>query len=47
MGTLDLDNHHQSLAADRSLDLTCWGWGHFCLKCFEAVGWVTGRASGL
>jgi len=23
MGTLDLDNHYQSLAADRSLDLTC------------------------
>jgi len=23
MGTLDPDNHHQSLAADRSLDLTC------------------------
>ena len=25
MGTLDLDNHHQSLAADRSFDLTCPG----------------------
>jgi len=24
-----------------------WGICHLCLQCFDTVGWVSGRASGL
>ena len=32
------------LASFKSKLLTC---GYYCLQCFDAVGWATGRASGL
>jgi len=34
---------HWSVVLSRSLNLFYW----MCLQCFDTVGWVAGRASGL